>query len=59
METNHIYASLGCPNDMDNSKQIRIYICKDLHIPYRISFERETTKLRDLWAYAAHEWAYA
>ena len=27
---------------MDNSKQIQSYICKDLHIAIRISFERET-----------------
>ena len=59
MKTNHIYAPLGCPNDVDNSKHIRFYICKELHISNRISFEREMTKLRDLWAYAAHLWAYA
>ena len=54
MKTNHIYAPLGCPNDVDNSKHIRFHICKELHISNHISFERETTKLRDLWAYAAH-----
>ena len=30
---------------MDNSKQIQSYICKDLHISNRISFERETPNL--------------
>jgi hypothetical protein len=43
METNPIYASSGCPKNVDNSKQIRSKICKDLHISKRISFERETT----------------
>jgi len=42
METKLIYASSGCPNNVDNSKQIRPYICKDLHISNRICFERET-----------------
>ena len=42
METNPTYASVGCPKNMDNSKQIRLSICKELHISNRISFERET-----------------
>ena len=42
METNPIYASSGCPNNMDNSKQIRPQICINLHISNRICFERET-----------------
>ena len=42
METNPIYTSSGCPNNVDNSKQILPQICKDLHISNRICFERET-----------------
>jgi hypothetical protein len=42
METNLIYTSVGCPKYVDNTKDIRSQICKDLHISDRISFERET-----------------
>ena len=42
METNSIYTSSGYPKNVDNSKQIRLSICKELHISSRISFERET-----------------
>jgi len=42
METNLIYASAGCPQNVDNPKQILLYICKDLHTSNRISFGRET-----------------
>jgi len=42
METNLVYASAGCPENVDNPKQIRLYICKDLHTSNRISFRQET-----------------
>ena len=42
METNLVYASAGCPENVDNPKQIRLYIYKDLHTSNRISFGRET-----------------
>ena len=42
METNLIYASVRCPKYVDNPKEIRSQICKDLHTSDRISFERET-----------------
>jgi hypothetical protein len=32
----------ACPKNVDNSKYIRLYICKFLHISIRIYFERET-----------------
>jgi hypothetical protein len=41
METNLIYASAGCPKYVDNPKEIRSLICKDLLTSNRISFERE------------------
>ena len=42
IETNLIYASAGCLKYVDNPKEIRLQICKDLHTSDRISFERET-----------------
>ena len=42
METNLIYASTGCPKNVDNLKQIRSQICKDAHTSDRICFGRET-----------------
>jgi hypothetical protein len=41
METNLIYTSAGCPKYVDNPKEIRSQICKDLHTSDRISFEQE------------------
>src|SRR6185295_5579426 len=32
MVTIRIYASSGCPNNVDNSKEIQLQICKDPHI---------------------------
>jgi hypothetical protein len=37
-----IYASAGCPNNVDNPKQIQLSTCRDLHTSNRISFGRET-----------------
>ena len=42
METNLIYASAGCPKNVDNPKQIRSQICKDPHTSDHICFGRET-----------------
>jgi hypothetical protein len=49
MEANTIYATAGCPKNMDNSKQMHLWICKDLHI-YIVSLSngRSLTGLRDL-----------
>ena len=41
METNLIYISAGYPKYVDNLKEIRSQICKDLHTSDHISFERE------------------
>ena len=43
MQTKPIYTYSGCLKDVDDSKQIRSYICKDMHISNHISFERETS----------------
>ena len=42
METNLIYASAGYPKNVDNPKQIRSQIYKDLYTSNHISFGRET-----------------
>ena len=42
METKLIYASASCPENVNNPKQIRLYICKDLHTSNSISFGQET-----------------
>ena len=60
METNTICASSGCPKNVDNSKQIRLLICKDLHVSNCISFERETPNWVT-WRYMTRtkkEWLY-
>jgi hypothetical protein len=42
MGTSLIYASAGCPSNVDNPKQIQLSTCRDLHTFNRISFGRET-----------------
>jgi hypothetical protein len=54
METNPIYASSGYPKNVDNLKQIRLSICKELHISNHISFKRETPN-RVTWSTNMHD----
>jgi len=47
-----IYASAGCPKNVDNPKQVRNLVCKDLHTNDRISFGRETPN----WGYTRYKY---